>query len=213
MSELLWPHYAAPSDLAAIEAVPLEARGLPASTYDLLARAARLWPGRTALTVLPGAERWRGPLRCTFADLLAGVHRYADVLHRFGVRRGAAVALMAPNCAEIIPATLAAPLNGALAPAHLAELLRRSGTRVLVTAGPEPDPDVWAKLPEPAEALDAVLVLRPTAAVGDPAPLPRIDGVLIACLADLARAEDASAFTGEPPRPGDSAATPGPVAS
>ncbi|MEU8547769.1 acyl-CoA synthetase [Streptomyces roseoverticillatus] len=213
MSELLWPHYAAPSDLAAIEAVPLEARGLPASTYDLLARAARLWPDRTALTVLPDAERWRGPLRCTFAGLLAGVHRYANVLHRFGVRRGAAVALMAPNCAELIPATLAAqlagiaaPLNGALAPAHLAELLRRSGARALVTAGPELAPDVWAKLPELAEALDAVLVLRPTAAAGDPPPLPRIDGMLIAYLADLARAEDASAFTGEPPRPGDLAA-------
>ncbi|MFE2878458.1 acyl-CoA synthetase [Streptomyces roseus] len=212
MSELLWPPYGTPSDLAAIEAVPLEARGLPASTYDLLARAARLWPDRTALTVLPDAERWRGPLQCTFADLLADVHRYANVLHRFGVRRGAPVALMAPNCAELVPATLAAqlagiatPLNGALAPAHLAELLRRSGARVLVTAGPELAPDVWAKLPELAEALDAILLLRPTAAVGDPAP-PRIDGVPIAYLADLARAEDASAFAGEPPRRGDLAA-------
>ncbi|MFD8997873.1 acyl-CoA synthetase [Streptomyces abikoensis] len=211
--DLLWPCYRGPDDLATIEAVPLEARGLPASTYHLLARAAWLWPDRTALTVLPEAERWLGPLRYTFADLLAEVHRYANVMHRFGVRRGTPVPLMAPNCAELIPATLAAqlggiaaPLNGALAPAHLAELLRRSGARVLVAAGPELAPNLWAKLPELAEGLDAVLVLRPTAAAGDPAPLPRIDGVRIAYLADLARAEEASAFTGEPPRPGDLAA-------
>ncbi|MFD0274085.1 acyl-CoA synthetase [Kitasatospora sp. NPDC127111] len=210
---LLWPPYCGPDDLAPIEAVPLQERGLPGSTYDLLVRAAGRWPDRTALTVLPEAARWREPVRLTFAELLERVHRYANVLHRFGVRRGAPVALMAPNCAELIPAALAAqlagiavPLNGGLALAHLGELLRRSGARVLVAAGPELAPDVWAKLPELAEALDAVLVLRPTAAVGDPAPLPRIDGVLIGYLADLARAEDASAFTGESPRPGDLAA-------
>ncbi|MFI9158251.1 acyl-CoA synthetase [Kitasatospora aureofaciens] len=211
--DLLWPRYRGPGDLAAIESVPLDARGLPGSTYDLLVRAAGTWPDRTALTVLPEAARWREPVRLTFAGLLERVHRYANLLHRLGVRRGDAVALMAPNCAELVPATLAAqlagiaaPLNGALAPAQVGELLRRSGARVLVAAGPELAPEVWAKVPELAEALDAVLVLRPTAAVGDPAPLPRIDGVLIAYLADLARAEGASAFTGEAPRPGDLAA-------
>ena len=51
---------------------------------------------------------------------------------------------MSPNCDELITATLAAelagiaaPLNGGLNRAHLAELLRRSGARVLVAAGPE----------------------------------------------------------------------------
>ncbi|HYZ52057.1 MAG TPA: hypothetical protein VE733_00895 [Streptosporangiaceae bacterium] len=61
--DLLWPGYAAPADLAAIEAVPLEARGLPGSTYTLLAQAAARWPRRTAITVLPEAARWREPLR------------------------------------------------------------------------------------------------------------------------------------------------------
>ena len=43
---LLWPTYATPADLPAIEAVPLAARGLPESTYALLVRAASLWPKR-----------------------------------------------------------------------------------------------------------------------------------------------------------------------
>ncbi len=141
--ELLWPRYAEPADLAAIEAVPLAARGLPESTYALLARAATRWPDRTAITVLPDAARWREPLRRTFAELLADVHRTANLLHRLGVRRGDAVALLAPNCAELITATLAAqlagiaaPMNAALHSGHIAELLRRSGARVLVARRP-----------------------------------------------------------------------------
>jgi fatty-acyl-CoA synthase len=212
--ELLWPVYASPDDLAAVEAVPLEDRGLPASTYELLTRAARLWPDGTALTVLPGAGRWRDPARQTFAGLLEEVHRRANVLHRLGVRRPHAVALVTPNCAELIPALLAAqlagiaaPLNGNLAPEQLTALLRRSGARVLLAAGPEVTPGLWAILPGIAHTLDAVLVLRPT---GEPAgghpPLPKIDGVLVGELAELAAAESPAAFAGAPPRPDDLAA-------
>ena len=48
MSDLLWPTYDGPGDLAAIEAVPLADRGLPGTTYELLVRAARpvAGPGR-----------------------------------------------------------------------------------------------------------------------------------------------------------------------
>ncbi|WP_235190823.1 hypothetical protein [Amycolatopsis rifamycinica] len=84
----LWPRCAEPADLAAIEAVPLAERHLPESTYALLSRAAARWPDRTATTVLPEAARWREPVRRTFAELLADVHRYANLLRDLGVRRG-----------------------------------------------------------------------------------------------------------------------------
>ncbi|MFG2059275.1 acyl-CoA synthetase [Micromonospora sp. NPDC048930] len=212
---LLWPDYATPADLAAIEAVPLEARDLPESTYALLARAATCWPDRTALAVLPDAARWREPLRRTFADLLADVHRVANLLHDLGVRRGDAVALMSPNCAELITATLAAqlagiaaPLGGGLSRQHLAELLRRSGGRVLVTAGPELAPATWDTAQALARdgLLDVILVLRPTGATGTPEPLPAVDGVRIGYLGELAAAEDPAAFAGELPRSADLAA-------
>ena len=112
----------------------------------MLARAARLWPERIAVQVLPYAARWQEPVRRTFAELLADVHRHANLLHGLGVRRQDAVALMSPNCAELITATLAAqlagiaaPINGGLSRDHIAELLLRSGARVLVAAGPELD--------------------------------------------------------------------------
>lgn len=212
---LLWPDYATPDDLAAIEAVPLEARGLPESTYALLSRAATCWPDRTAVSVLPDAARWREPQRRSFAELLADVHRYANLFHDLGVRRGDAVALMSPNCAELVTATLAAqlagiaaPLSGGLSGQHLAELLRRSGARVLVTAGPELAPDTWDTAQALARdgLLDAILVLRPTAATDAPHPLPTIDGVRVGHLGELAAAMDPAAFAGEPPRSADLAA-------
>ncbi|MEU7873442.1 acyl-CoA synthetase [Dactylosporangium sp. NPDC049140] len=213
--DLLWPDYATPDDLATIEAVPLEARGLPESTYALLARAATHWPDRTAVNVLPDATRWREPLRRTFAELLRDVHQYANLLRNFGVRRGDAVALMAPNCAELIIGTLAAqlagiaaPLSGGLSRHHLAELFRQSGARVLVTAGPDLAPDTWDTALALARdgLLDTILVLRPTGAAGTPAPLPAVEGVRSGYLSELAAAMDPSVFEGDSPRSSDLAA-------
>ena len=101
MGDLLWPTYDGPGDLAAIEAVPLADRGLPGTTYELLVRAAGLWPDRVALSVLPDGDRWEQPAERTFAELLADVHRYANVFHALGVRRTDGVALLAPNCDEL----------------------------------------------------------------------------------------------------------------
>ncbi|WP_068057951.1 acyl-CoA synthetase [Nocardia xishanensis] len=213
--DLLWPRYAGPEDLAAIESVPLEARGLPESTYALLARAATRWPERDALTVLPEAARWREPLRRSYAELLGEVHRYANLLHELGVRRGDAVAIIAPNCAELIPATLAAqlagiaaPINGGLSRDHIAKLLGRSGARVLIVAGPELAADNWASAHELAARglVDALLVLRPTAAAGQAPELPAIAGVRIGYLDEFAAEQDSSRFVGDPPAASDLAA-------
>ncbi|OXR42104.1 Long-chain-fatty-acid--CoA ligase [Nocardia cerradoensis] len=210
--ELLWPRYAEPADLPAVEAIPLEERGLPASTYALLVRAAELWPNRTALTVLPEAARWRQPWQCTYSDLLAQVHRYANLLRRLGIRRGDAVALMAPNCAELIPATLAAqlagiaaPINPALSQHHVAELVKRSGARVLIAAGPELDATTWACARELAAQgqLDSILLLRPTAAASTPEPVSLVDGVHLGYLDESAGEEDARSFAGQPPQSHD----------
>ncbi|MFI9634185.1 acyl-CoA synthetase [Nocardia sp. NPDC051929] len=210
--DLLWPRYTGPEDLAAIEAIPLEARGLPESSYALLVRAATRWPERTAITVLPDAARWREPLRRTYSELLADVHKYANLLHELGVRRTDAVALIAPNCAQLIPATLAAqlagigaPINGGLSHEHVAELLRRSGARVLIAAGPELEPDTWTTARELAARglLDALLVLRPTAAPEPPPTLPGIGGIRIGYLDTLAAEEDSIRFHGEAPAASD----------
>src|ERR1700760_739177 len=105
---VLWPRLSGPADLAQVERVPLSERGLPASTYELVRRAAELWPDHPAVSVLPDAERFRSPFVRTFAELASDVHRAAAALTDVGVRHGDAVAVISVNCAEMLPLLLAA---------------------------------------------------------------------------------------------------------
>jgi fatty-acyl-CoA synthase len=194
---MLWPTYRRPSDIAAIEELPLAERGLPDSTYHLALRAAHLWPGHPAVSVLPDARRWREPTVITFADLMAQIHAFANSLTRCGICRGDAVAILAPNCAELTVTLLAAeavgiaaPINPGLSTEQMAQLLAASNARVIVAAGPGLDPNVWAKARAVAtnSATSTLLALHPTSA-GDPSPLEPLDGVQVAYLADLAEFE------------------------
>ncbi|MGY4768701.1 acyl-CoA synthetase [Kribbella sp. CWNU-51] len=215
MGELIWPTYDGPGDVAAIEVVPLADRGLPGTTYELLVRAAGLWPDRVALSVLPDGERWEQPAERTYAELLMDVHRYANVLHTLGVRRTDGVALFAPNCDELVTAILAAELAGIAAPIniglsgkHIAELLRRSGARVLVAAGPELAPEVWESARELAveAGMEALLALGPTRTGSAEAELHPIDHVRVGRLSTLAAEQPPDAFVGETPSATDLAA-------
>jgi acyl-CoA synthetase (AMP-forming)/AMP-acid ligase II len=215
MDDLRWPAYDGPHDLSAIEEVPLADRGLPGTTYELLVRAAGLWPERVALSVLPDGDRWEQPSERTFAELLTDVHRFANVLHALGVRRTDGVALLALNCDELVTATLAAelagiaaPINSGLSGEHIAELLRRSGARVLVAAGPDLAPDVWQRARQLATqaGMDALLSLSPTAADPAETELAPVRGVQVAHLSALAAQQPPDRFLGKPPSGTDLAA-------
>src|SRR5690349_18038629 len=91
------PLVPATADLGAIEAVPLDQRGLPRSTYDLLTSAATQWPDREALVLFRNAAGWKSPERWTFTELRGRVHGIANVLTSLGVGRHDAVGLLSPN--------------------------------------------------------------------------------------------------------------------
>ena len=204
----LWPRFSAPEELAEVERVPLAERGLPASTYELVRRAAELWGDRPAVSVLPDAERWQAPLQRTFADLAADVHRAGNVLAGLGVRRGDAVAVISVNCAELLPLLLAAeavgifaPINPALSSEHATELVRLAGAQVIVAAGPELDPTVWEHARAIARATGArgLLALRPTAPDGAAPALEPLEGTEVDYLAPRMVAADANALPAAPP--------------
>jgi acyl-CoA synthetase (AMP-forming)/AMP-acid ligase II len=213
--DLLWPHYATPADLKDIETVPLAERGLPESTYALLSRVGDLWPDRPALTLLPDAARWDTPVQHTFGDLLADVHRAANLLRALGVQRRNAVALISPNCAELVTATLAAqlagvaaPINGALSGDHVAKLVEKSGARVVIAAAPELDAASWTAAGRLAKAgvIDTVLLLRPSDASTDRPEPPVLDGATVGYLGQLAEKHSGAHFDGEVPAATDVAA-------
>ena len=212
-SELaLWPPFSGPAHLAEVERTPLGDRGLPASTYELVTRAAELWPDRPAISVLPDAEHFHAPLVRTFAQLAHDVRRAAAVLADVGVRRGDAVAVISVNCAEMVPLLLAAeaigvyaPINPALATEHAIALLRLSDAKVIVASGPELDQGVWAHARTIAEhtGTRALLALRPTAATEEPPALEPLDGVEVGYLPERMARADGTELPASPPTASD----------
>jgi fatty-acyl-CoA synthase len=215
VNTLLWPSCDGPADLAVIESVPLSERGLPPSTYAILERAASLWPDRPALTVLPTAEHYHEGATRTFGQLRYDVIQAANALTALGVSRTTSVGLLSPNTDELITALLAsqaagiaAPVNPGLSVDHLVELLSRGAAQVLVAAGPELDPEVWATARDVARRLSmrALLALRPTGAVGDGPALDGVAGTHVAYLADVAATEPRDHLSAAPPAADDLAA-------
>lgn len=195
----VWPTFETPEDVERIEAVPLADRDLPATTYQVLRRAARQWPDRVAVSVMPDAARWREAVSVTYGELLDRVDRVANALVRRGVTPTTPVAVVAPNCLQLVPAMLGAqaagvavPLNGGLSGEHLATLLERAGVRHAVVASPDLDGGTWAKVAGLAAAghLDHLYLLDPTDGSRSAAdPAGAIEGVAVEYLADAAAAE------------------------
>lgn len=194
-----WPTFETPEDVERIEAVPLADRDLPATTYQVVRRAAGQWPDRVAVSVMPDAARWREAVSLTYGELLDGVDRVAIALVRRGVTPTTPVAIVAPNCLQLVPAMLgvqaagvAVPLNGGLSAEHLATLLERAGVRHAVVASPDLDAAIWDKLSGLAATghLDHLFLLDPTDGTrSSVATLEGVDGVAVEYLADAAAAE------------------------
>jgi fatty-acyl-CoA synthase len=153
----------------------------PASTYQLLLDAARTWPDSVATQWIPDPSAYTRCLAWTYAGLAGTVTQIANALTTLGVRRRDAVTLTAPNTSMLYATTLAAqaagiaaPVNPTLSDDHLAGLIRRAQSRVVVTAGPELNEQLWRRMLAVARraGVTAVLALRPDGARGDPPVLP-----------------------------------------
>jgi fatty-acyl-CoA synthase len=183
--------FATLADVEAAERIPLAERGLPASTYEMLARAASEHAGRTALRFFASAAAYDRPADLTYAELLEAVHRTANLLHGLGVHEGEVVSLVLPNLPETHfllwggeAAGIVNPVNPLLEPAQIADILAAAGTRVLATLAPFPGSDLWDKV---ASILDRVptleTVLRVHLADHVPGaakePAPEIPGVRV----------------------------------
>ena len=209
---------------------PPETPPQPESTYRLLLDAAGAWPDGIATQWIPDPAEHTRCLTWTYAELAGTATRIANALTALGVRRQDAVTLSSVNTSMLYAATLAAqavgiaaPVNPALSSERIAELVRRTGSRVLIAAGPELDPQLWQRLLEVARqaGMTAVLALRADGAHGDP-PAPGLTGdapaagtpdtpdgrgPFVAYLDDMIAGQPADHLAGaDPPKAGDLAA-------
>jgi fatty-acyl-CoA synthase len=194
----------------------------PESTYQLLLDAATSWPDGVATQWIPDPGDHTRCLSWTYAELAGMVTRIANALTALGVRRQDAVTLSGANTSMLYAATLAAqaagiaaPVNPALSAERIAGLIRRTGSRVLIAAGPELDAQLWQRLIAVARqaGMTAILALRPDGARGDPPALgtagggPAGHGPLVAYLDDLIARQPAGHLAGtDLPAAGDLAA-------
>ena len=187
-------------------AMPLEARLPGRSVFDVFVASAARHPERTALTMVMSGAPNEDPRRVSYWELVRLVRRAANLFSSLGGERPG-VAYMLPSLVET-HATLwgaeaagyAVPINFLLQPAHIKDLLRASGAKILVALGPHPQLDIWQKALVLRDELPGLTLLRVA-----PPGAPAESGVLDFGTA-LANQPDDRLVFGEPGRDDDVAA-------
>jgi fatty-acyl-CoA synthase len=198
-------------DLAEIERVPLDERGLPASTWALLGEARVSAPEATANVWLPDPSDPASALTLSYSDLHDRVERTARAFAAIGVGRADAVSFASPNSSGLLIGLLAAEAAGIAAPINplfdvprVEELMRASGSRLLIAAGPEFDRERWERVRDAGSCVRAILALRPDGATAPPPALGARSGVDIQYLDEVVDTVTGNDF--DAPRSGDIAA-------
>jgi fatty-acyl-CoA synthase len=162
------------ADVRAIEQQPYDAALPRRTTYGLIAASAARFADRTAFVYLPDGDPATPPRRTTYRELLAQVHRVANLLRSLGAGPDDAVAILAPNIPETQfvlwgaqVAARACPINYLLQPDHIAALLDAAGAKVVVALGPNDELNLWPTV-ERVRALRPLPVLQIRAAPGAP---------------------------------------------
>ncbi|MGJ7495395.1 acyl-CoA synthetase [Variovorax sp. RT4R15] len=140
------------ADVRRLEATPLEQAITARSTYELFRNAAAAHGDRTALTFLRDADPETPPIRWTYAQLLAGIHQTANLLHSLGVGPQDTVAVLLPGCLEYHlalwggeAAGIVQPLNPLLTDEKLVSLMNAAGAKVLIAYGSDAESGMWSK--------------------------------------------------------------------
>jgi fatty-acyl-CoA synthase len=139
-------------DVRRLEEPPLEQVLTTRSTYEIFRNSERAFGDKTALTFLRSGDPAVEPIRWSFAQLLAGIHQTANLLHALGVTPQDAVAVLLPACLEYHlalwggeAAAIVQPLNPLLTDEKLVSLLRTAEAKVLFAYGSDAESGIWSK--------------------------------------------------------------------
>jgi len=140
------------ASLDEFESIPLEDRGLAASTYEIIARTAIKYPNRTALSFLLQGTLEEEAVRFTYREFLNKINQTANAFYELGVGKDDCVSMMLPNLPQTHftiwgaeAAGIFNPVNPLLEIEHIAAILNEANTKVLVTLAPFPGTELWDK--------------------------------------------------------------------
>jgi fatty-acyl-CoA synthase len=140
------------ADIRRLEETPLEEALTVRSTYELFRNSGAAFGDKTALTFLRSGNPADEPIRWSYAQLLAGIHQTANLLHTLGVGPEDAVAVLLPGCLEYHlalwggeAAGIVQPLNPLLTDEKLVALMTAARAKVLIAYGSDAESGMWSK--------------------------------------------------------------------
>ena len=140
------------ADIRRLEETPLEDALTVRSTYELFRNSGAAFGDKTALTFLRSGNPADEPIRWSYAELLAGIHQTANLLHTLGVGSQDAVAVLLPGCLEYHlalwggeAAGIVQPLNPLLTDEKLVALMTAARAKVLIAYGSDTESGMWSK--------------------------------------------------------------------
>jgi fatty-acyl-CoA synthase len=141
------------ADKQAVETVPLSERWTARTLYQQLSETAAAHGALPAVSFQLQAAPKEKAVTLSWNALQQEVTQAANLLRRLGIGDGDTVAYVLPNCIEAVVTLLAgatagrvAPINPLLTPEIVADLLRETGARVVVTLAPFPKTDLAEKV-------------------------------------------------------------------
>jgi fatty-acyl-CoA synthase len=141
------------ADKQAVETVPLSERWTARTLYQQLSETAAAHGARAAVSFQLQAAPKEKAVTLSWSALQQEVTQASNLLRRLGIGDGDTVAYVLPNCIEAVVTLLAgatagrvAPINPLLTPEIVADLLRETGARVVVTLAPFPKSDLSEKV-------------------------------------------------------------------
>ena len=136
------------------------------SILDVFKASAAQHPNSTAITMLMTGAEDEQPRRVDYGQLLTMIQSAANAFHMLGGPTPG-VAYMLPSLIETHvtlwgaeTAGYAVPINFLLQPESIVELIKASGTKILVALGPHPQLDIWEKALELREQIPGLILVR-----------------------------------------------------
>jgi fatty-acyl-CoA synthase len=137
-------------DVEAFERVPLEERVFSWDLNDWLMRGCALDPDKIAIRYIADGDPESPAVLLRYRELQSRARKAANLFHSLGVEPGDAVLIVLPTLPQLyvamlgaVAAGIACSVNWMLKGGQLAELVRSSKAKVLITLGPTPGYEIW----------------------------------------------------------------------